>query len=82
LREIINILLGNPDSRFAVYGSLRLQRDEGEEDNHGLIADLGNLPASAEGRKEYPDYAHPYPVFRWVLGAGTTPKWKSMSLHV
>jgi len=60
LKDTTNELLGNPEGRFAVYGTLRKQRDKGEEDNHHLLVDLGlDNPKMVRvtGRKEYPEDA-------------------------
>jgi len=70
LKDTTGHLLGNPENRFAVYGTLRKHRDPDEEDNHQLLVDLGlDNPSLVRvaGLKEKPAYAAPYPVFRWVL---------------
>lgn len=70
LRAVLRLALDNPDHRFAVYGTFRLHRDPGEEDNHRLIADLGQPEiAAVAGLKLYPEYARPDPVYRWEMNA-------------
>ena len=66
LRQIIEKLLGEPQHRLAVYGSLRSCHE-----NHELIADLGDPDVgSVVGMI---NMAGDYPVFRWASDGQDIP---------